>query len=261
IALYGGINVHELIAEEDIFGRTATGDIMVANVSGRKVVLMADQNNAKVDLDLAKLGEALSVSASEFNGDKIEHTNNSDNLKLDFSSANGEYMKDVSINMISSEKGVQVDDLDSITVTINTDCDDFSLNDLNILAVGQFSNKQTSVVIAGSENYSSDVKISGAGVAVNKRETKRSQQSSTEKIASIVNSSNESMNGDARQQALGNSNKSESMIEFTGLSSDRINSEMLASHDGKVFLMAENEEDKQVEEVIEEENAEKENHE
>jgi len=176
IAIYGGINVHNLIAEEEIRGHTATGDIMVANISGKKVVLKVDQNAGKVSLDRAELGETLDVAASEFKSKKIEHTQTSDDLQLTFSSVGGEYMKEVSIDMISSEKGVRVDDLNSIVATINSDCSELTLKDVNLLAVGQFSNNDNSVVIAGSENYSSDVKISGSGVAIQKHETRRAKR-------------------------------------------------------------------------------------
>ncbi|MFZ5952621.1 MAG: beta strand repeat-containing protein, partial [Candidatus Rifleibacteriota bacterium] len=255
IADSGGINVYELIADEEIHGRSAAGDILVADIEGKKIVLEGSQNG-RINLDRARLGEVLKVSGGEFDGGQIEHTGSTDNLKLEFAGANGGYMKDVTVNKVISATGVQIDNLNSMTADINAECDLFTIKDADLMVYGVFSNGQTSVTVPGSENFSSEIKFSGPTVSVTKHEAIKSTQSSTEKIAGIVNSTNESMNGDAGQELSEKSDKSKNMIEFTGLKTSRINSEMLASHDGKVFLTAENDED---EEVSEEKNAEKEN--
>ncbi len=254
IAIFGGINVHNLIAEEEIHGHTATGDIMVANIAGKKVVLKVDQDAGKVGLDQAKLGETLDVAASEFKSRKIEHTENKDNLQLTFSSVGGEYMKEVAIDMISSEKGVQIDDLDSIVATINSSCEELALKDVNLLAVGQFTNKDKSVVIAGSENYGSDVKISGSGAVVQKHETQRSKQSVTEEIAGMIEHAKETMSH-RLEEVEGKSDIPEKMIDCQIMNDESEPKVIRTNDNGQIFLALSDED----EEAAEEENTEMEN--
>ncbi len=259
IAESGGINVHDLLAEEDVYGLTENGDIMLANIGGKRVTLIINNDQGRVNVDQAALGESMNVTAGEFKGGLLEHTETGDNLKLGFTGSNGRYMNDVTIDKITSGKGVQVDNLDSITARINADCDNLQLNSVDLLGLGQFANNQTSVVVTGSENSSSEIKFAGSGVSVTRRAKQRSEMSLTDRVAGIFSSNFAGMGKDvkARDNAgLEGAGSSEDMIDYSAVSSDNAVSGKLASHGNRVFLTDSDEEEREMSADVENETSE-----
>lgn len=194
----GGINVHDLLAEENVYGLTEGGDIMLANIGGKRVTLIINNDQGNVGVEQAQLGESMNVTAGGFKGGLIEHTGDDDSLKLGFSGINGRHMNDVTIDRVISDKGVHVSNLDSLTARINAETDVFQLSSVDLLGMGAFSNGKTSVIVPGSENTSLEIMLAGATSGVNRRAKQHSEQSMTDKIAGIVSGSSDGMESSGR---------------------------------------------------------------
>ncbi|KAF1080651.1 MAG: hypothetical protein GQF41_3061 [Candidatus Rifleibacterium amylolyticum] len=244
IAMSGGINVHELLADEEIFGQTQTGDIIVATLNGKRVTLVVNHDDGMVNVERAKLGQAMNVSAGEFKSALLEHTDSAENLKLEFAGANGGYMKDISIGRITSDKGVQVDYLKSSTATIKTDTDLFLIYNADLLVSGQFSNSQTSVSVPGTKGFVSYISLNGQTSDVSVREAESTSQSLSDKIAAIVKDSNDFLDRDSTENIVmatespENAESPEKLIECLNIDGDTINADKLVCHESGMFLVS-----------------------
>lgn len=242
IGAAGGISVHDLLAEEDVYGSTEGGDIMLANIDGKRVTLIINHNEGKVNVEQAQLGESMNVTAGGFKGGQLEHTGTDNSLELSFNGVNGRYMNDVTIDKVASGKGVHVSNLDSVTARIDADTDVFQLSSVDLLGTGAFSNGKTSVVIPGSENTSLEIMLAGAHSGVTRRAKQRSEQSLTDRIAGIVNNVSEGMKSSARVPELPGYTGQESAVEYSD-SPDSSAVSMLVAQDGKIYLTGDNEND------------------
>lgn len=260
IAAAGGIDVHDLLAEENVYGLTEGGDIMVANLGGKRVTLIINNDQGNVGVEQAQLGESMNVTTSgAFKGGLIEHTGDDDSLKLAFSGVNGQYMNDVTVDRVTSARGVHVSNLDSLTARINADTDVLQLSSVDLLGMGTFSNGKTSVVVPGSDNTSLEITLAGATSGVTRRVKQHSEQSMTDKIAGIVSSTSDGMESGGRTVKPTDCTAQENLIESAGSDDADAVPVMIAARDGRIYLTSadnENEDDGGVTAESDDENSE-----
>jgi hypothetical protein len=239
IADAGGSNAHDLLARANTYGLTEDVDIMLANIDGRRVTLTINHDRGRVNIDQAKIGESMDVTAGGFKGGLIEHTGTDDNLKLGFNGVNGGYMNDVTIDRVTSDKGVHVVNLDSRTARIDAATDLFHLSSVDLLGKGYFSNNKTSVVVTGSDNASLEIRL-GDSASVTSQPKVRSDMSLVDRIASIVNSSSDGMKASGEATEASDNIGSAGGIEYSD-STDLYGEEapfMIATRGGRIYLMA-----------------------
>ncbi len=232
----GGINVHDLLAEEEAHGLTEGGDIMLANIGGKRVTLVINHDQGRVNVGQAKLGESMNVTAGGFKGGQFEHTGADDSLKLVFNGVNGKYMNDVTIDKVASRQGVQVSNLDSLTARINADTDIFQLSSVDLLGVGVFSNNQTSVIVPGSENASLEIIIKGESTSITRQAKHLNEPSLADRIASIVDSNTNGLQSSAGATEPSDHSAQKNEIEYSDFIYSGAIPSAITAHGGRVYL-------------------------
>ncbi|HNW11760.1 MAG TPA: hypothetical protein PKI71_10375, partial [Candidatus Rifleibacterium sp.] len=215
---------------------TEGGDIMLANIGGKRVTLVINHDQGRVNVGQAKLGESMNVTAGGFKGGQFEHTGADDSLKLVFNGVNGKYMNDVTIDKVASHQGVQVSNLDSLTARINADTDIFQLSSVDLLGVGVFSNNQTSVIVPGSENASLEIIIKGESTSITRQAKHLNEPSLADRIASIVDSNTNGLQSSAGATEPSDHSAQKNEIEYSDFIYSGAIPSAITAHGGRVYL-------------------------
>ncbi|PKL38643.1 MAG: hypothetical protein CVV41_22425, partial [Candidatus Riflebacteria bacterium HGW-Riflebacteria-1] len=157
----GDINVHELLARGDVKGLAEDGNIMLAKLGGKNVVLVVEHDSRKLTVDEATIGKKMTVTADNIIIDSLKHTGDEDYLQLKFNGADNNQMDNVIIDDIYSDKGVQLQGLWTTFADIHTESDYFRLKDVHVADKGYLSNGQITMTIFGQNPVrdGSDVQI------------------------------------------------------------------------------------------------------
>lgn len=145
----GDINVHEILARQDIKGLSNDGEIMIAKLNGKRVTLVVNHDKKTVNVDEVNVGHEMTVTASTVNVDKVKHTSDNDFLKMCFSGVNNSNMDDINIRQIDSQRGVRVKGLWTITGKLHTNSEYFRLEDVYFIDRGYLSNSQMTMTVFG----------------------------------------------------------------------------------------------------------------